>query len=134
MGAPLEQKTVDLLREPNFATVSTLRRDGTVQGVIAWVDVDDAGNLVLNTAEARAWPANLRRDPRVTVTVPNLENQYEFVSVTGRVVARDHEGADAHIDRMAMKYLGEESYPFRAPGEVRVKLTVEPDRVIHFGA
>ncbi|MCU0258729.1 MAG: PPOX class F420-dependent oxidoreductase [Solirubrobacteraceae bacterium] len=132
MGQPLDQKTADLLGRPNFATVSTLRKDGTVQGVVVWVDADADGNLVLNTAEGRAWRRNVARDPRITVTVPNTENPYEFVSVTGRVVHEDHESADAHIDAMAKKYLGQDTYPFRQEGEVRVKLTVEPDRVTHF--
>jgi PPOX class probable F420-dependent enzyme len=132
VSQPLEPKTADLLAKPNFATVSTIRKDGTVQGVVVWVDSDADGNLVLNTAEGRAWRKNVARDPRVTVTVPNAENPYEFVSVTGRVVAEDHDSADAHIDAMARKYLGQDRYPFRQEGEIRVKLTVAPDRVTHF--
>lgn len=133
MGQPLEQKTKDLIAEANFATVSTLRADGTVQGVVVWVDSDE-DNLVLNTAEGRAWRKNLSRDPRITITIPNAQNPYEFVSVTGRVVEEDHETADGHIDAMALKYMGKETYPFRTPEEVRVKLTIEADRVTHFGA
>jgi PPOX class probable F420-dependent enzyme len=132
MGQPLEQRTKDVIAKRNFATVSTLRPDGSVQGVITWIDADEDGNILLNTAEGRAWRRNVARDPRVTVTIPDHENPYEFVSVAGRVVSEDHESADAHIDALAKKYLDADSYPFRTPGEVRVKLTIEPERVTHF--
>ncbi|HEX9187056.1 MAG TPA: PPOX class F420-dependent oxidoreductase, partial [Vicinamibacteria bacterium] len=39
------------------------------------------------------------------------------------------EGADAHIDALAKKYLGEDRYPHRRPGEVRVIYRVAPERV-----
>jgi penicillin V acylase-like amidase (Ntn superfamily) len=96
--------------------------------------VDVQGDrVVLNTAEGRAWPANVRRDPRVNLTVQNMENPYEFVSIKARLVEDTQEGADEHIDAMAMKYLGEETYPLRSEGEVRVILKFEADGVNHFG-
>ena len=134
MAAELDQKTVELLNKPNFATVSTLRKDGTVSGVVVWLGVGDAGTIELNTADGRAWLKNLRRDPRVTITVPNAENPYEFVTISGHVTGEDLESADAHIDALAKKYLGVDSYPFRTPDETRVKLTIEPDRVAYFSA
>ncbi len=96
------------------------------------MDVQD-GKPVLNTAEGRAWPRNLQRDPHVTLTVQNMENPYEYVSIRGTVSSREHDGADAHIDKLAMKYLGQESYPFRQPGEQRVIIRVDPDYVHVFG-
>ncbi|HVP03958.1 MAG TPA: TIGR03618 family F420-dependent PPOX class oxidoreductase [Solirubrobacteraceae bacterium] len=133
MAAVLEQRTIDLLRRPNFATLSTLRPNGTILGVVLWLGIDEAGTITLNSAEGRAWPASVRRDPRVTLTVPNHEDPYEFVSITGRVVADTHDGADAHIDALAKKYLGVDSYPYRREGEQRIIFTVEPDRVFHRG-
>ena len=82
---------------------------------------------MLNTAEGRAWPRNLERDPRVTLTVQNMENPYEYVEVRGRVAERTHDGADEHIDALAKKYLDQDSYPYRQPGEQRVIIRVEPD-------
>jgi PPOX class probable F420-dependent enzyme len=126
MSVKIEGRAEDLLKGKNFALVSTLRADGSVQGAPVWVDVQD-GQPVLNTAEGRAWPRNLERDPRVTLTVQNLENPYEYLEVRGRVAERTHEGADAHIDAMAKKYLDKDEYPFRQPGEQRVILRVEPE-------
>ncbi len=133
MAESIEGRARELLEAPNFCQVGSLRKDGSPAVTPVWVDVE--GDLVvLNTAEGRAWPTNVRRDPRVNLTVLNQENPYEFVSIKGRVVEDSQDGADEHIDAMAMKYLGEEKYPFRAEGEVRVKMKVEAETVRHFGA
>jgi PPOX class probable F420-dependent enzyme len=130
MSVKLEGRSAELLEAKNFASVATLRRDGTIHEVPTWVDVQD-GRPVLNTAEGRAWPRNLERDPRVTITVQNLANPYEYVTVTGHVAERTHEGADEHIDALARKYLGADEYPGRQPDEQRVIIRVEPDRLQH---
>jgi PPOX class probable F420-dependent enzyme len=87
------------------------------------------GLPTLNSAEGRAWPRNLARDPRVTLTVQNMQNPYEYVEIRGRVSERTHEGADEHIDALAKKYLGVDTYPQRQPGEQRVIIRVEPEHV-----
>ncbi len=128
MSATIEGRTEELLKGKNFCIVATLRGDGTVQGAPVWVDVQD-GLAVLNTAEGRAWPRNLERDPHVTLTVQNSENPYEYVEIRGRVAERTRDGADEHIDAMAKKYLDQDSYPFRQPGEQRVIIRVAPEHV-----
>jgi PPOX class probable F420-dependent enzyme len=132
MSVKIEGRAEQLLKAKNFCHVATLRPDGSVHGVPVWVDVQE-GRPVLNTAEGRSWPRNLERDPRVTLTVVNLENPYEYVEVRGRVAERTHEGADAHIDAMAKKYMGADEYPLRQPGEQRVIIRVEPEHVRAFG-
>lgn len=124
----------ELLAEPNYATLSTLREDGTIHNVVVWVDVDDAGNVTANTAEGRVWRKNLQRNPAVTVTAFEKDNPYEFVSVTGTVVEDTHDGADEHIDALAKKYLGADSYPFRQEGEVRVRFVIQPQKVSYQNA
>ena len=133
MSSKIEGRSEELLRAKNFCNVATLRQDGSVHGVPVWVDVKD-GRPVVNTAEGRVWPNNLARDPRVTMTVQNLENPYEYVEIRGRVAERTHEGADEHIDAMAKKYLSQDTYPYRQPGEVRLMITVEPDYVHLYGS
>jgi PPOX class probable F420-dependent enzyme len=133
MSPAIEGRAEQLLKDKNFCVVSTIREDGTVHAAPVWVDVQD-GRPVVNTAEGRAWPRNLERDPRVTLTVQNMENPYEYVTIRGRVAERTHEGADQHIDALAMKYLGQESYPYRQPGEQRVIVRVEPDYVHVYGS
>jgi PPOX class probable F420-dependent enzyme len=117
MSSKIEGRSEELLKAKNFC-----------HGVPVWVDVKQ-GRAVLNTAEGRIWPNNLARDPRVTMTVQNQENPYEYVEIRGRVAERTHEGADEHIDALAKKYLGQDTYPYRQPGEVRLIITVEPQHV-----
>ncbi len=133
MSATIEGRSEELLQAKNFCLVSTIRNDGSVHSAPVWVDVQD-GRPVLNTAEGRAWPANLERDPRVTLTVQNMDNPYEYVAIRGRVAERTHDGADEHIDAMAKKYLGQDTYPFRQPGEERVIIKVDPEYVHVWGS
>jgi PPOX class probable F420-dependent enzyme len=130
MSTTIDGGAEALLKGKNFANVATLRADGSVQVAPVWVDVQD-GTPVLNSAEGRAWPRNLERDERVTIAVQNLENPYEYVEVRGRVAERTHDGADEHIDFLAKKYMGLDSYPLRQPGEQRVILRIEPEHVYY---
>ncbi len=130
--AQLEGRSRELLQEPNFCFVATVRRDGTPHVAPVWVDVD-GDTVVLNSAKGRAWPANLRRDPRVTLTIANKDNPYEYVSIRGRLADESEAGADDHINAMAKKYLGQDEYPFRQPGEERIIVRIEPERVRYNG-
>lgn len=118
-----------LLEQKNHAVVSTLNEDGSVHSTVVWVDVED-GRLAVNSAVGRKWPTNLQRDPTVTVLVYDETNPYEYVEVRGRAVPRT-EGADAHIDRLATRYLGVDAYPYRTPEEQRITFLVEPSLVRH---
>jgi PPOX class probable F420-dependent enzyme len=133
MSVRIEGRAEDLLKGRNFCNVATLRPDGSVHSAPAWVDVQD-GRPVLNTAEGRAWPRNLERDPRVTLTVQNMENPYEYLEIRGRVAERTHEGADEHIDALAKKYMDKDVYPFRQPGEQRLIIRVEPEHAHVWGS
>ncbi|HEX4483506.1 MAG TPA: PPOX class F420-dependent oxidoreductase [Solirubrobacteraceae bacterium] len=128
MSATIDGRAAQLLEAKNFCNVSTLRKDGSVQTAPVWVDVQD-GLAVLNSAEGRAWPRNLERDPRVTLAVQNMENPYEYVEIRGTVAERTTDGADEHIDAMAKKYMGLDSYPLRQPGEQRVIIRVQPEHI-----
>jgi PPOX class probable F420-dependent enzyme len=122
----LDARSLELLEAANFAHVATIRRDGSPRVTPVWVDVRD-GSVWLNSVEGRAWPANLRRDPRVALSVQNLENPEEYVEIRGVVTDFTHDGADQHIDFLAKKYLGAESYPNRRPGEQRVIIKISPE-------
>ena len=128
MTATLEGRPQEIIAGRNYAHVAIPREDGTVQSVIVWADAQD-GKVTLNSAEGRIWPANLRRAGTATVTVMADSNPYEWVSVTGRVVEDTHDGADAHIDALAKKFIDAETYPYRQPGEQRIRFVLEPERV-----
>jgi len=129
MPEKIAGKARELIEGANIAHISTLGKSGRPQINPVWIDSDN-GHLVVNSAEGRTWPNNLRRDPRVTLSVANQENPYEYVTVWGRVVDEDHEGADENINDLSKKYLGKDEYPFREPGEERVLFRIEPERVV----
>jgi PPOX class probable F420-dependent enzyme len=129
----LEGRARELIEAPNFVTLATERDDGGTHLTVIWGDLED-GRIAVNSAEGRVWPENVRRNPEVSLVVINHDKPYEYVSVRGRVVLDTHQGADEHINRLAKKYLGKDEYPFRQPGEERVKLLIEPEWVsVHGG-
>ena len=115
-----------------FANLATLNADGTPQVTPVWFDWD-GGRLRINTAKGRVKDKNLRRTPAVALSIMDPDNSYRYVQVKGRVAAVTESGADAHIDALSKKYLGQDSYPYRKPGEVRVIFTITPDRVQTLG-
>jgi len=128
----LTEKQADLFRGKNWATVVTLRADGSPHATPVWIDTDGE-HVLFNTAVGRAKERHLRRDPRVSVTVLPAENQqagYVSVSGTAEIV---EEGAFDHIDKLAQKYIGQEKYPYLQPGEQRVIVKVTPDKVDSMG-
>ncbi len=127
--AAIEGRVRELIEAPNFAAITTLRKDGSPHATVVWVDTDGE-HVLLNSAEGRLWPRHLARDPRIAMTVMNLEDPYEFVEVSGRVAERTHDGAAEHIDSMERKYRGNDRYPHK-PGEQRVLFRVAPERVRH---
>lgn len=125
MALPELAKT--LLAGKNFATVATLNADGSPQATIVWIDTDGE-NVIFNTADGRVKPKNIRRDARVSVCVFGMENPYQQAMINGRVIEMTNEGADAHINQMAKKYMGVDEYPFRQPGEVRLIVKIAVDK------
>jgi len=118
----------DIIDSPNFAHLATLMKDGSPQVTPVWVDYDGT-YLLINSAEGRVKTRNLDRDGRVALSIHDQSNPYRYVQIRGHVVSRTNEGADAHIDRLAKKYLGQDSYPGRSPTEKRVVFRVLPESV-----
>jgi PPOX class probable F420-dependent enzyme len=116
-----------LLTQPNFAVISTRNADGSILSTVVWVDAAD-GVVRVNSAVGRKWPTNLERDPYANVLVIDANNPYLFVEIAGRTEGTI-EGADEHIDSLAKKYLGQDTYPFRQPGEQRITYTITPEKV-----
>ena len=118
---------LDLFKKKAFAHLATLMPDGKPQVTPVWVDYDGK-HVIINTAEGRLKDKNMQRDGRIAVSLTDPDNPYRYLEVRGRIVERTHQGADAHIDLMAQKYLGQAKYPFRQPGEVRVIYRMQPER------
>ena len=123
----IPESHIDLLDTPAFAHVATLMKDGSPQSTPVWIDRE--GDLVvINSAAGRVKDKNLRRDGRIAFSITDPKNPYRMLSVRGEVVEITTEGAEEHIDNLAMKYMGVEKYPYRQPGEVRVRYIIKPTR------
>ncbi|MFL6498112.1 MAG: PPOX class F420-dependent oxidoreductase [Nitrososphaera sp.] len=122
---------VKLFEGKNFAFFATLMKDGSPQVTPTWVDIDKNNNTILvNTAKGRIKHRNISRDPRVAVSVVDSSNPYDMVTVRGRVIEQiNGKDADDHIDKLAKKYLDQQKYPNRRPGEERVLLKIKPEIV-----
>jgi PPOX class probable F420-dependent enzyme len=126
--AELEGKKRKFLEEnPFVGTVTTLREDGSPHSTIVWVDVD-GGKVSFNTARGRAKSVHLEHDPRASVLVVDPNDTHKWVSVSGRAELTE-EGADAQIDKLAKKYIGEDTYPWHTPEETRVKVLIDAEKV-----
>jgi PPOX class probable F420-dependent enzyme len=133
MSTPvISDKFLDLFKKKAFAHLATLMPNGEPQVTPVWVDYDGE-RVVINTAEGRQKDKNLQRDGRVSLSITDPDNPYRYLEVRGRVSERTTSGADAHIDKMAKKYMDKDKYPFRQPGEVRVIFKVTPEHVSSMG-
>jgi PPOX class probable F420-dependent enzyme len=117
---------LDLLQQKtSFAHLATIMKDGSPQVTPVWFDYTD-GKIRVNSAKGRVKSRNMQEGSSVALSILDPENAYRYIQIRGRVSRVTEEGADAHIDSLAKKYLGKDKYPFGQPGEVRVTFEIEP--------
>jgi PPOX class probable F420-dependent enzyme len=127
--AALSDKARKLFTDPNYLYVGTTNPDGSPQVTVVWTDLQDS-RIRFNTAIGRVKERNLRRDPRIGMTITARDNPWDKVDIRGRVVDFvEGEEADQHIDDLSQKYTGQRPYPWRQPDERRVIVVIEPARV-----
>lgn len=81
-----------------FLTLATLDPDGSPRQAVIWYRLDPDGRLTINSADGRRWPANLRRDPRCSLSIQDPADGYAFVALAGRVAEVIDEQAIAQAD------------------------------------
>ena len=125
----IPEKFLDLLTgKKALARIATVMPDGSPQVTPVWFDYTN-GKIRINTARGRVKAKNLKAGAKVALAIIDPENPYRYIGIRGRVVGEDEKKADAHIDSLAKKYLNQDKYPFRTPGEVRVSYDIEPESV-----
>ena len=132
MPEAIPEKYRDLFSKRAFASLATLMPNGSPQVTPVWCDLE-GDFVVFNSAKGRQKDRNVRRDPRVSLAVVDPENPYRYLEIRGRVVEITEDGASAHIDKMAKKYLGVDKYPYGQPGEVRVLYKIKPEHTTVMG-
>jgi PPOX class probable F420-dependent enzyme len=129
----LTEQDLEILRKRSLAHLTTLGAGGSPQTTPNWVDVDDEGRVLINTAEGRAKPRNVRRDRRVSLSVVDADDPYRALMIRGRAEEITTEGAEDHIDTLQRKYHGTEPYPNHDPDHPRVLIKVRPERISRMG-
>jgi len=127
MSATLSEEHIALLRKPLIAHLATVMPDGKPQSTPIWIDTDGE-SVFFNTAKGRVKHRNIARNPAVAISFVDDENSYRMVEIRGEAELIE-EGADEHINTMAKKYLNQDVYPFRQPGEERIIVRVTPTAV-----
>ena len=126
----ITEPVIKLLEGKNFAFFSTLMKDGSPQITPVWIDWEKNTNTILiNTAEGRLKQENISRDPRIAVSIADHNNPYEMVTIRGKVIAQNTEGAIEHADKLAKKYMGLDKYPYHSPNEKRIILKIKPEKI-----
>ena len=132
MSRTIPEKYLDILDKKGFAHLATLMPDGSPQVTPVWYEYDGT-HMVVNSARGRRKDLNMRRDARVAMSIQDPDNPYRYLEVRGKVVDISEDGADAHIDKLAHRYMGVDSYPYRTPEEVRVIYRIAPERTSALG-
>ncbi len=132
MPTRIPDEFMDLFKQPAFANLATVMPDGTPQVTPVWCDFDGA-NVLVNTAKGRVKDRNMRRNPHVALSIMDPRNPYRYLAIRGRISQVTEEGADAHIDKLAKKYMNVDKYPYRSASEVRVIFKIAPESVSSMG-
>ena len=127
MAIKLPESARKMLQDKAYGHVVTFGANGRPQVTMVWVDAE-GDEVLFNTAEGRKKPQNLRRDPRVIISVQDRNNPQAYLLVHGTATLTES-GADAHIDKLAKRFLGVDKYPYRQPGEKRLLVRVTVDRL-----
>jgi PPOX class probable F420-dependent enzyme len=125
---PLPDRLLALLRAPSLAFIATIMPDGSPQLTEVWVDTDGE-HVVINSVKTHVKVRNIKRDPRVAVTVVDPGDPSNYFQVRGRVERLTTDGAVEHIEMLSQKYSGE-PYPwYGGRDQVRVRLIIDPEHV-----
>ena len=129
MAAVTLDRYLDLLRDKKpLAALATVMPDGTPQLTPVWFNFE-GGRIHVNTAKGRVKARNMREGAPVALSIMDPDNPYRYIQIRGRVEHVTEEGASAHIDSLAKKYLGQDKYPWAEPDQVRITFQIEPTAV-----
>ena len=117
-----------IIEDKAYGHVITENPSGSPQVSMVWVDVD-GDDLLFNTNDARKKTLNLKRDPRVVVSVQDRNNPQAYAVFYGKVKSITNDANQAHIDKLAKRFLGLDKYVSRVPGEQRVVVRIGVNKI-----
>ncbi|MGH3260871.1 MAG: PPOX class F420-dependent oxidoreductase [Trebonia sp.] len=108
----------------SIAHLATVLPDGSPHSVPVWVAAH-GDQIVFLTGPGKLKARNLRRDPRMALSIAPIDNPFTPVVIRGRVVEwLEGDAAWEVIDQLSMKYTGA---PYSREQE-RVVAVIEPER------
>ena len=124
----MDSKAETLLNGKNLVFLATSMADGSPQVTPVWGDFEGS-YIRINTAEGRLKHKNILRDPRVALSIVDSKNPLDMTSIRGKVVEITPDYEYKHADFLTKQYMGKENYPFKRPGEKRIILKIEPEKI-----
>ena len=132
----IPESHLDLVECPRVAALTTIMPNGSPQTSVVWCDFD--GEVVrVNTMRGFQKERNMRRNPKVTLLCYDPREQLRYLEIRGLVIEMTRDGADAHLDALASKYLGRSVRYFGdvvpaelAEDEIPVLCRIKPLRVV----
>ena len=115
----------DILESTALAHIATIGPNGEPQTSPVWFEWDGK-NIKFSQTKTRQKYRNLQRDPRISLSLVDPNNPYHYIEVRGEVKRIEEDKGNAFINSMAKKYMGQDVYPWRRPGDERVVVVVEP--------
>jgi PPOX class probable F420-dependent enzyme len=125
MSVRLPDDVRALLAAPNYVHLSTLRADGSPRNWVVWVGLEDHLILIC-TSDAVSKAKDMRRDPRVGLSVSDLSNPYRMATIQRRVIEMRRDEGSRYMDPISIKYTGA---PFPSRGPDRVCFVIEAERL-----
>lgn len=128
----IPEKFRDILDSTAVAHVATIGPHGEPQSNPVWFGWDGT-HLLFSQIKTRQKYRNVRHDPRIAISITDLNNASRYLEIRGKVVRIDEDTDRRFVNSMAKKYLGQDTYPWDQPGDERVIIVVEPEHTTHMG-
>ena len=128
----LTEEVLTLLRQPSTCYIATLMKDGSPQVTQTWVDTDGE-HVIINSVQGYVKLKNIKRDPRVAVVISSPDNPTRYFQIRGRVIKMTTEGGAEHIEKISQKYTGKPYSWYGGREQVRVIITIEPEKITSMG-
>ena len=130
MAVSLNEAVRKLLDEPNHAVLGTVNPDGSPQTSVVWV-TRDGDDVLISTAAGRRKDRNMRRDPRVSLSVWDSGDPETYAEIRGLAAVTEDVGRELAV-QLAEKYDGPgagEEFLQLPPEVVRVVVRITPQHV-----
>jgi PPOX class probable F420-dependent enzyme len=124
MAIPMPENVKRVVDGRNFAHLATINEDGSPHSAPVWVG-REGDRLFITTDDNSVKGKNAKRDPRVAISMVDMEDPYTEIQLRGRVTERRRDADFKYIDAVSRKYVGK-AWPYRE--DVPVALLIEVDK------